>query len=293
MKYKANSLELNDQARALITDGQFIDLPSGNTHYKVEGDGDNWVVLTHGYATPYFIYDKLAEIFIKEGYKVLRYDLLGRGLSERVKAKYEPKLFARQLDELTKAVIGDKSFYLVGTSMGGIITTTFTAAHPERVKKLVLLAPAGMTFKVPAYMKLAKIPLLGDLIFYSLGAKILTGNCAKEIIYSGEEVQKDYTEKFAYCMQYKGMVRCTLSSLRHTILNFKENLNGYVGVKAAGTPVLTIWGTNDKTMPYYQAETMQKVLNDMRLITYEGSGHIFLYDEGERTMKDILPFLAE
>ena len=290
-KYKANSLILNDEVRANATDGAFVKLPSGITHYKVEGDGE-WVVLTHGYATPYFIYDKIAEGLVKNGYKVLRYDLYGRGLSDRVDAVYTPKFFANQLDELTKAIIGEEPFYLFGTSMGGIITTTYTAAHPEKVKKLVLLAPAGMVFKGPAYMKLARLPLIGG-IFSLFSAKILTKGCASEMLFSGEEAKEYYTEQFAYYTQYKGMPKAVLSSLRNTILNFDENLLGYEGTREAKTPVLVIWGTNDKTMPYYQNETMKKVLPDMKLITYEGSGHIFLYDEGERTLKDVLPFLAE
>ena len=293
MKYKPNSLVLDDQARAAITDGAFIDLPSGNTHYKVEGDSGDWVVLTHGYATPYFIYDKIAQGLVAAGYRVLRYDLLGRGLSERVKTKYTPRLFAAQLDELTRAILGDQPFYLVGTSMGGTITTTFAAAHPDRVRKLVLLAPHGMKFKVPAYMRLAQVPLLGEFIFAVAGAPILTKGCASEIIYSGEEVKADYMDRFAFCTQYKGMTRCTLSSLRHTILNFKEARRGYEGVREARIPVLVVWGTADKTMPYYQAASMREVLPDMRLVTYEGSGHIFLYDEGQRTLRDILPFLND
>ena len=213
-------------------------------------------------------------------------------MSERVKAKYTPSLFATQLYELTQAVIGDHPFYLVGTSMGGTITTTFTAAHPEKVKKLVLLAPAGMVFKVPAYMKLAKTPLLGNLIFACFGAKILTKGCASEMLYSGEECKQNYMDQFAFCTQYKGMIPAVHSSLKNTILNFEEDLKGYQGTAKSGVPVLVIWGTADKTMPYYQAETMRKVMPEMQLITYENSGHIFLYDEGKRTLADILPFLA-
>lgn len=289
-KYKANSLILNDEARKSLF-GSFIDLPSGNTHYSIEGTGDKWAVLVHGYATPYFIYDKVAESLVNNGYKILRYDLLGRGLSERVEGPYTPQLFARQLDELTTQLIGNESFDLFGTSMGGTITTTYASMRPTKVKKLVLLAPAGMVFKAPFYMKLAKLPGLGEFIFNCFGAKTLTKNCAKEIIYSGDKVKEDYMEKFAFCTQYKGMPKCTLSSLRYTILNFKEDRKGYDGVRENNIPTLVIWGTNDKTMPYYQAKTMQQIVPQMQLITYEGSGHIFLYDEGERTMKDVLPFL--
>jgi len=289
--FKPNSLKLDENARKTLF-GSFIDLPSGNTHYSIEGDGNKWAVLVHGYATPYFIYDKIAEGLINNGYKILRYDLLGRGLSERVKGPYDPKLFAAQLDEITTALLKDEKFDLFGTSMGGTIVTTYASSHPDKVKKLVLLAPAGMVFNVPGYMKLAKLPLLGEFIFGAFGAKVLTNNCAKEIIYSGEKAKEDYMEKFAFCTQYKGMFLCTLSSLRHTILNFEEDIKGYQGVAKAGIETLVIWGTNDKTMPYYQSKTMKEIVPQMKLITYEGSGHIFLYDEGERTMKDILPFLG-
>lgn len=291
-QYKIESLELTDEVRAK-SEGRFISLPCGITHYLVEGTGDKKAVLTHGYATPYYIYDKIAEGLLSQGYTVLRYDLLGRGLSERVAGPYVPELFARQLDELTEAIFGKESFVLVGTSMGGTITTTYTAKHPEKVQKLILLAPAGMHFKPPFYMKLANVKGLGEVMFKSFGGKALVKNCAKEMLRSGEAVKKEYEEKFAYCMQYKGMLDATLSSLRNTILNFDEARKGYDGVREAKTPVLVIWGTADKTMPYYQNVEMQEVLPQMELVTYEGSGHIFLYDEGERTVKDIVEFLGE
>ncbi len=292
MSYKTNSLKLTDEARKTM-EGEFISLPSGNTHYICEGNGGEWAVLVHGYATPYFIYDKIAEGLTENGYRVLRYDLLGRGLSERVRADYTPSLFVAQLEELTAAVIGDDAFYLFGTSMGGIITTAFTAKHPDKVKKLVLLAPAGMEFDVPLHMKLAKIRLLGEIMFKTIGGKVLIKNCAAEIIYSGDKVQNEYREKFAYCAQYKGMMKATLSSLRRTLLDFPLAAEGYSGTRESKVPVLTIWGTADKTMPYYQAERMQRMLPEMQLVSYEGSGHIFLYDEGERTLETVLPFLQD
>ncbi len=290
--YKANSLKLTKEVRER-SEGEFIDLPLGFTHYKCEGEGTEWVVLVHGYATPLYIYDKIAEGLVKEGYKVLRYDLIGRGLSERIKAKYDPALFVRQLEELTDAVIGDEPFYLFGTSMGGTITTSYTAKHPEKVKKLVLLAPAGMRYDYPFYMKLAKIKGLGELMFNTIGGKILTKGCASEMIYSGDEVADEYRRQFAECIQYKGMIRATLSSMRYTLLNFEESEKGYEGTGKSKVPVLVVWGTADKTMPYYQAERMKMFLPQMKLVSYENSGHIFVYDEGERTVNTVLPFLRE
>ena len=281
---------LNDEERSKIS-GSFIDLPSGNTHYEVKGEGE-LVVLTHGYATPYYIYDKIFECLVSKGYKVLRYDLLGRGYSERVNAEYNAELFATQLDDLTKTLFGDEKFILIGTSMGGIITTTYYKHHPEKVKKLILLAPAGMdTFKPPFYMKISKVPGLGELIFNNVAGPMLLKKTTSELYYVNDEEKDYYQRSFAGPIQYKGFLKATLSSLRHTILRTDLAMEGYKKVAENKLPLLVIWGTIDKTMPYYQIERMKAVCPHAEFITYENSGHIFLFDEGDRTCKDILAFL--
>lgn len=288
---QTETLELNDGEKSEAS-GSFISLPSGFTHYEMKGEGEA-VVLVHGYATPYYIYDKIFDKLVEEGYKVIRYDLLGRGLSERTDAVYDPALFAKQLDELTKALLGDEKFYLFGTSMGGSITTAFCRLYPNRAKKLVLLAPAGMdTFKPPIYMKLVKIPLLGRLIFKIVAKKALLTKCASELKYSLDE--KDYyMRSFADCSKYKGFLKCTRSSLLNTILNTSETVKGYMAVNEQRLPFLVIWGTDDKTMPFYQHKRLLEVCPEVELVTFEGSGHIFLFDEGERTNSIILPFLKK
>ncbi len=287
---KAETLDLTDDERKKAS-GCFVDLPCGNTHYELSGTGEN-VVLVHGYATPYFIYDKVFRALVAAGYRVLRYDLLGRGLSERVKTDYTPELFARQLDEITKKFFGDEKFILAGTSMGGSITTAFCALHSERVSKLLLLAPAGMdTFKPPFYMELCKIPVFGKKLFMTIGAKSLLNGCASEMKYSLDE--KDYFMTcFAYAQRYKGFLECTFSSLLNTILRTNKTAKNYFAVEKNRIPTLVIWGTEDRTMPIYQLDRMKQILNTCtEFKIYENSGHIFVYDEGERTVKDILNFI--
>lgn len=287
----AESRTLTDREREKAP-GAFIRLPMGVTHYELKGEGKA-VVLVHGYSTPYYIYDKLFARFVAAGYKVLRYDLFGRGLSDRLEADYTPALFSRQLEQLCEALLPGERFILVGTSMGGSITTEFVKRNEGRVEQLILLAPAGMdSFKAPFYMKLCKIPGFGKRLFCAIGAKSLFNGCAKELIYSKDEAD-DYRRRFAQAMQYKGFVAATYSSLIHTILKTEQTVKAYEAVAAQQVPMLVIWGTADKTMPYYQIERMKEICPHAHYITYENSGHIFLYDEGERTFKDMMAFLRE
>lgn len=278
--------------------GEYLDLPSGFTHYEMKDGGDASkppVVLVHGYSTPYFLYDHIFEGLLAEGYRVIRYDLLGRGLSERVKGSpYDTETFVRQLKELMGELIPGEPAILFGTSMGGSIVADFAARYPKQVKKIVLYAPAGMdSFKPPIYMRLAKVPFIGKPIF----SKVIVGSTLRragdELLHADQAVKDDYARKMAYTMQYKGYINGTYQSLVHIILNTKKDTKCYKVMAKHNIPTLVIWGTEDKTMPIYQLDRMAKVLKHAEFVIFEGSSHIFLYDEGDRTLSHTLPFLEE
>jgi alpha-beta hydrolase superfamily lysophospholipase len=66
------------------TTGQLATLSRGVTHYTLEGPQDGpLVVLIHGLTTPAFVWDGIAPVLVARGYRVLRYDLFGRGCSDR------------------------------------------------------------------------------------------------------------------------------------------------------------------------------------------------------------------
>ncbi|MFX1507287.1 MAG: alpha/beta fold hydrolase, partial [Promethearchaeota archaeon] len=85
--------ELNEATRKTLK-GEFIQLSRGYTHYELDGpvDGDI-TVLVHGFSTPLFIWNPTFELLVREGFRVLRYDLYGRGYSDRPVLKYTMDLF--------------------------------------------------------------------------------------------------------------------------------------------------------------------------------------------------------
>ena len=84
---KTETLRIDDHARK-IHKGYYIILEDGSTRYQLSKGEKETIVLVHGFSSPYFIYDGLYEQLVEAGYRVLRYDLLGRGLSDRPKIKY-------------------------------------------------------------------------------------------------------------------------------------------------------------------------------------------------------------
>ena len=287
---QSETLVLNDESRKKLG-GDYIKTPMGTTHYELKGEGEA-IVLVHGYASPFCIYDKVYYKLVELGYKVLRYDLFGRGFSDRLPEKNSVDFFAKQLKEVTDALLGDESFILMGTSMGGAISATYIKNNPGRVKKLVCLAPAGMdSLKPPFYMYLSSCPVVDDILFKIMGAKILIKATQRELYFCPQEEQDEFTRKVAKACSYKGFLRSTISSLRNTIMKTKKSTLGYKAVAEQNIPVLLIWGTIDRTMPYYQHERFLEVCPQTEFVSFEGSGHNFLYDQGDKTFETIKDYL--
>lgn len=69
----------------------------------------------------------------------------GRWLAERfpeVRARDYDGDLPDRLDQLTDHVAGLDDLILIGSSFGGLMAVTFAVRHPERCRRLVLLAPA-------------------------------------------------------------------------------------------------------------------------------------------------------
>ena len=173
MKYETK--ELTFETRSNLP-GNFIKLTDGYTHYELLGpENGDLIVLVHGFVTPYFAWDKQIEEFTKQGFQVLRYDLFGRGFSDRPKKRYDSNLFVKQLHELLLELNFQKrKIFLIGWSMGGAISINFTKTYPEVVRKLILVAPIGLQSPELSSALILKIPLLRNIIFSSFGHKIMS-----------------------------------------------------------------------------------------------------------------------
>ena len=85
--------------------GEFIQLPDGVTYYQLEVSANGpLVILVHGFSVPYFIWDPTFEALLEANFRVLRYDLFGRGYSDRPLIKNDLALFNRQLVNLLEAL---------------------------------------------------------------------------------------------------------------------------------------------------------------------------------------------
>ncbi len=262
---------LNDDARSKAP-GAFASLSDGELHYRLEGPEDGAVVvLVHGFSTPNFIYEQNVEALNAAGLRTLRFDHFGRGWSDRPSGKYDVEFYDRSLIELLDHLQIDTPIGLAGLSMGGPIVAEFTARHPERVERLVLLVPAGLDLAGAdsGAAKLVQTPIIGDFIWRMFGKGILLGDPQyDESARAAEDrLQGDVTEQF----QYRGYLQALLSSLRHMPMSGREQT--FERVAATGVPVLAIYGAKDETVLISSAEKLQALIPDADVRVLEDGEH--------------------
>ncbi len=278
-----------DDALRQSVEGNFASLPCGYTHYEMNNvDATETVVLVHGFSVPMFIWEPTFRFLTEEGYRVLRFDLFGRGYSDRPKADYDLDFFTTQLCDLLDALNINEPINLFGLSMGGPITVTFTARHPERVKKLALFDPAGGA-EIPrsTILKLMEMPLLGELLMGLFGRRTLVKGIAAD--FYDEELLKHFTHLYLPQLDYQGFLRAILMTIRNDAL--RNSLPTYRKVGELTIPKLLVWGRDDQTVPYAQSEQVVASLPHVRFETIEKSGHIPHYEDAEQVNPIILDFL--
>lgn len=290
MSFRTETKELNDTTRRL-TGGSFVQLPDGVTHYELSNaTRDHTVVLVHGFSVPYFIFDPTFHFLSQNGFRVLRYDLFGRGFSDRPYADYNIDLFVRQLTDLLDALRLVRPVCLIGLSMGGPIAATFTERHPQRVEKLVLIDPAGARpIVLTRILKAVVMPVLGETILGVVG----TAGMAKYIAsdFYDKKLMENFRAKYVVQMQYKGFRRALLSTIRSNML--ESFIGTYRKVGALNKRCMLLWGRNDTTVPFNHSNDLLAAMPGVEFHVIEDCGHIPHFEKPEITNPLLLNFLRK
>ncbi|MEK6751665.1 MAG: alpha/beta hydrolase [Chloroflexota bacterium] len=286
--YLDETKELNEVTRREAA-GSFVALPDGVTHFELGGPANGkTIVLVHGFSVPYFIFDPLFEFLKNSGFRVLRYDLLGRGYSDKPNLRYDIHLFVKQLKDLLDA-LNLNEITLLGLSMGGPVTTAFIQEHPRYVRKHILIDPSGGTsVELTRLLKLTRLPILGELIIGLFGSKNLIKGIASDFF--DPKLVGQFQAKYKIQMEYKGFKRAILSTMRSGML--ESFLETYRNVGALKKPTLVFWGKDDKTTPYQDHTLIMQALPHAEFHAIENCGHLPHYEKPEVFNPILLEFLS-
>ncbi len=269
--------------------GSYVRLKDGVVHYELSGPpSSRLVVLIHGGSVPYFIWDRTVPALVNAGYRVLRYDLFGRGFSDRPDVVYDRALYRGQLLDLLTALNIKEQIDITGVSMGAAIAADFTNSLPEKVRKLCLMNPVGFPVQLPASEKLMQIPFLGEYVFALIGPATMVSFVKKDFV-RPESCPPEYVSAYKDQMTYRGFRHAMISTLRHMPLNDMSDV--YAAVGKQQRPILLLWGKEDRITPFANSEKAMAVMPRAQLLPIEGLGHTAMFEGSDVVNPVLIEFL--
>ncbi len=244
------------------------------------------VILIHGFGSSLHTWENWASALERE-YRVIRFDMPGAGLSP---ADPEGDYTDPRVISLLTALMdqsGIRRATLIGNSIGGRIAWTMAAAQPERVEKLVLIAPDGFASPAFEYGAATKAPAIMHASKYFLPRWALRPNLA--VAYADPEKLSDETvERYHELLLAPGNRAALIDRMEQTVLT-----DPIPRLRTISAPVLLLWGQDDAMIPVANAQDYLDALPDARLVTLPAIGHLPMEEAPDVSLSPVLEFLRE
>ena len=242
------------------------------------------LVLLHGFGSSLQTWDIWAQ-GLAASHRVVRIDLPGSGLSPPDPAhdyrdERSLQLLSALLDDL-----GLKRVSLVGHSMGGRIAWTFAARFPERINKLVLVAPDGYASFGFEYGQPMDVPATLGLMRHVLPKPLLRMNL--QAAYAQPESLSDaVTTRYHDLILAPGARQAMLDRLAQTVLQEPGPL-----LRQIQAPTLLVWGEADAMIPVSNASDYLQAITGSRLVSWPQVGHLPQEEAAQLSLKAVVDFL--
>ncbi|OJT09521.1 hypothetical protein TRAPUB_14020 [Trametes pubescens] len=273
--------------------GAYAKFPYGTVRYWLIGPEEGKrVVLIHGLSVPAMIWKDVAPQLAAKGYRVLLYDLYGRGYSDAPQTTYDVNLYTMQLALLLQ-YIGWSKADIVGVSMGGGIAVAFGAQYPHLVTdKVVLIASVGLmeSSDMSRTTRLLSSPLM-QVVSSSYPFRLYLQYLANQKL-SGNPIGDVVRLQSAHLPGYNAALA---SSIREGPLRSLAPQFAALGRHSRKTngSVLIIWGTADEVVPYRYASRVQTLIPHAKLVPIEGGPHDITISHPDEVSRALIQFLGQ
>lgn len=271
--------------------GDFVRLTDGVTHYQWRGAQDATpIVLVHGFSNASYTFGSIADFLVDQNFRVLTYDLYGRGLSDRPEGPYDLKLFDRQLTELLDAEGTGEPVHMLGYSFGGSIVANFAGTRPKRLKSIIFIAPAGSLpppnkGSVSYFISAVTTPILGDWVMQVLGPRLVGGALGATSLPDRFLILSDQQERYA------GYYSALLSTIRNAPV-FGGAATIYKKVGKTDIPVFTIWGEDDYQVAFAQWVGLKRYIPQLEIYAIADADHSLPYAQPDLVNAALMDWMS-
>lgn len=269
---------------------RFLPLMGMEVHYRDEGNLQDSlpIVLIHGTGSSLHTFDAWTAT-LKQGRRVVRMDLPGFGLTGPFPDRDYRMDHYVEFVAAFLAATGIRHCILGGNSLGGQIAWNFTAAHPGRVRQLILIDAAGYPVEaasVPLAFRLARTPLLNKLLTFITPRFVVTSSV--ENVYADKsKVTPELVDRYFELSLRAGNRQALVDRMQ-----MPYDPNRVQALKTIRQPTLVLWGAEDRLIPLASAHRFHRDLPNDTLVILQHSGHVPMEESPEESLEAVLHFIG-
>lgn len=267
-------------------DDQWVDADGMTFRVREQGpENAPVIVLIHGFSYSLESFDAWAEDLASD-YRVVRFDLPGHGLTgpdpqRRYSVDQTVALTTSLLDAL-----GHDDVVLAGNSLGGLVAWRLAAQQPERVSRLILLAPGGFSINGVTEEPVA-VP--APVAFFMTSApQAMIGAASTGLFGDPTRMPADLPGRVHALMREPGVGQALVERLEVFTLPAPES-----DLARVEADTLILWGELDRMVPVDHGPRFVEHMPSARLDVMPGLGHVVHEEAPAESLERVRAFLAE
>ena len=275
------------EARYAAPPSQFIEVAGLRLHLRDTGPRDApAVLLLHGFGGSLHTWEAWAQGLAAEQ-RVIRFDLPGFGLTGAdPSGDYSDERGMQVLLALMEQ-LGVRRAAIVGHSMGGRLAWRFAAVHPERVDRLVLVAPDGFATPGFEYGRAPEVTAPMEAMQFVLPEALLRLSL-KPAFADPAKLTDAMVDRYYELMLAPGVRPAIIARMRQTVPRDPVPL-----LRRIQAPTLLMWGEQDAMIPLANAADYLAAIPHARLVTFPGVGHLLQEEAPAASLPALQAFLRE
>ncbi len=265
---------------------RFMNVAGVRIHYRDEGPKDGpVVVLIHANFASLLGWEPWVEA-LQDKYRVIRFDMTSHGLTGPDPTGDYTMPRTIEITERFIDAMNLEQFSIAGTSMGGTVSIHYTARHPERIKELILLSPGSLEGR--EQKQRGDVPDIAYILKYIM-PRALPEFMLRGGVGDPDNLDAALVDRWYDMWRREGQREAQLDRLRQYKVGDLEGI-----VREIRTPVLLLWGEENRTAKFEQSAEFIEMLENAKtidFISYPGVGHMAVQEAGAEIAVDLRAFL--
>ncbi len=275
---------MSENTEARRTGGQYIKINDWQIRYFEEGQGET-VIFIHGLGQAMYTFRKNVHV-LSEYCHVVSIDLLGHGLSDK------PEEFDYTIDDFSKLIADFMDAMeipkatLLGFSTGAIIALDTALKYPNKVDRLILLSPGGVTKTYPTQIKLLTAPIISDLLFTFFSASMVQ-KVLNQGFYDPSLLTKDIVRHYYKVLSNRAALDATMNALAAW-----DDTDLAYELSEIQAPAYIFWGEDDTWHSLDMLELYEEALPDVYSATFAQCGHFLHVERADELNKKLIEIVS-